>query len=280
MKDRYQVFISCKCRDEKGDNTRDSIMAEELYDYLSERGLSVFFSQVSLRKSGTADFKNAIDEALDASRIVVAVGTCFENLDSKFVRYEWDSFFNDILGGFKPHGRVFALIDDHDRSKLPHGLRYTQAFFGGKKAFAELYRYIINSLEASGERAGDIKEVPLSGLVFSLRKISGPGPAEVTIPFKKTVTFGKKRDNNVVLSSAAVSRCHARMTLDDTGFFLQDLDSKNGTFVNGEKIKQRKIQVDDVVAFADVAYQLVCPPEDEETETLEEETRSDILNRG
>jgi hypothetical protein len=277
MKDKYQVFISCKCLNEKGEKTQDSIIAERLYEYLSVRGISVFFSNISLEKSGTATFKKAIDEALDSSQIVVAVGTCYDNLNSEYVRYEWDSFFNDILGGFKPHGRVFALIDDNDLSKLPHGLRYTQTFFGGQNSFADLYRYIINSLEVSGERDLDVKKVPVKALIFALKRVSGSGPGEVTIPYKKTVTFGKKEDNDVVLPSNGVSRYHARITFNDEGIFLRDLDSKNGTFMNGERIKSREIKVDDIMAFADVVYKLCCPLEEDETETLEVEARLDML---
>jgi pSer/pThr/pTyr-binding forkhead associated (FHA) protein len=39
---------------------------------------------------------------------------------------------------------------------------------------------------------------------------------------------------------ATVSRQHCLVELDDDGIWVQDLDSRNGTFVNGQKIGQRQ----------------------------------------
>ena len=93
----YDVFISFKNLDERGVPTRDAQLANEVYNFLRSKGLSVFISTVTLESLGVSNYKKAIDDALDAASIMVAVGTSTENLNSEWVRYEWDGFDNDIL---------------------------------------------------------------------------------------------------------------------------------------------------------------------------------------
>ena len=114
MISQCEIFLSFKNLDAQGEPTRDSILAGEVFNSLSGLGLNVFLSTISLEKLGADVYKRAIDEALDAARVVVAIGTSKENLDSKWVHYEWDSFLNDILSGTKPDGRVFAYVDGVD----------------------------------------------------------------------------------------------------------------------------------------------------------------------
>jgi hypothetical protein len=76
------IFISFKNLDEQGMPTRDSALAREVYDYLTDRGLNVFLSCVSLERLGVAGYTRAIDNALDVARVLVAVGTSSANLDS------------------------------------------------------------------------------------------------------------------------------------------------------------------------------------------------------
>jgi pSer/pThr/pTyr-binding forkhead associated (FHA) protein len=48
-----------------------------------------------------------------------------------------------------------------------------------------------------------------------------------------TATIGRAADNDIVLGSLTVSRCHAILVRDLDGLLLLDLDSANGTLVNG-----------------------------------------------
>lgn len=146
MDESAQVFISFKNLDADGKQTRDSQLAQEVHDFLAAQGLRVFFSNVSLERLGIAAYKKAIDDALDAARILIAVGTSGDKLDSQWVRYEWDSFFNDILSGVKPEGRVFAYVEDAPISSLPRALRQSQVFSNGPGALERLYNFVANAL--------------------------------------------------------------------------------------------------------------------------------------
>ncbi|MGI5237369.1 ATP-binding cassette domain-containing protein [Dactylosporangium sp. CA-139066] len=50
-----------------------------------------------------------------------------------------------------------------------------------------------------------------------------------------TVTIGRDAANDLVVEGNLISRRHAEVIWNDDGWFLRDLDSRNGTFVAGEK---------------------------------------------
>jgi len=58
-----------------------------------------------------------------------------------------------------------------------------------------------------------------------------------TIPF----TIGRRGTNNAVLSAPSVSRYHAQVTFDseDNKFFVEDLGSTYGTYINDQKVEMR-----------------------------------------
>jgi ABC transport system ATP-binding/permease protein len=63
--------------------------------------------------------------------------------------------------------------------------------------------------------------------------ITGSGRSERTVDLQDTVTIGRADDNDIVLEDAAVSRCHVLLMIRSEGVVLVDMDSTNGTFVNG-----------------------------------------------
>lgn len=148
----YDVFLSFKNLCDDGRPTKDSELAGSLYEYLSSRGLRVFYSNVSLERLGVSAYKKAIDDALDSAQILVAVGTSASNLDSQWVRYEWDSFFNDILSGAKPSGRVFAYLHDVEIRSLPRALRQCHAIYHSTGSVERLCNFILNGLQAETKK--------------------------------------------------------------------------------------------------------------------------------
>jgi hypothetical protein len=79
----YDVFISFKNSDENGKPTKESAVAKRLYDFLTAKGLRVFFSNVELEFTGKAQYAKVIDDALDLSRFLIAVGSSQDNLNSR-----------------------------------------------------------------------------------------------------------------------------------------------------------------------------------------------------
>jgi hypothetical protein len=62
-------------------------------------------------------------------------------------------------------------------------------------------------------------------------------------------TIGRTPDNQVVVPVREVSRRHAEIVLTETGYVVKDLGSPNGTFVNGERITEHRLQDEDRIAM-------------------------------
>lgn len=69
------------------------------------------------------------------------------------------------------------------------------------------------------------------------------------------LTFlGRTPENTIRLNKPAVSRRHAQISQSDTGYILRDLNSENGTYVNGERVKERQLQDGDRVQIGTVRF--------------------------
>lgn len=68
----------------------------------------------------------------------------------------------------------------------------------------------------------------------------------------RPVTLGREAINDVVLSDPEISRRHARLFVQDGQFFLEDLGSTNGTFINGRRVHApTRLQDSDVIEFGE-----------------------------
>ena len=74
--------------------------------------------------------------------------------------------------------------------------------------------------------------------ILQLFKPSGT-PEEISLESDRAV-LGRHPDCDVVLDAASVSRQHAQITRDGGDFFIEDLHSRNGTFVNGQLVQDRQ----------------------------------------
>lgn len=64
---------------------------------------------------------------------------------------------------------------------------------------------------------------------------------------KSTVTIGRKAHNDLQIDNLAVSGEHARINMIGADAFLEDLESTNGTSVNGQAVKRQLLQDNDVI---------------------------------
>lgn len=69
------------------------------------------------------------------------------------------------------------------------------------------------------------------------RKDSLPFKINEYYPINNILTLGRQRGNHVVISDPYVSKKHLKIVEDEKEYYLEDLNSSNGTFLNGEKIK-------------------------------------------
>lgn len=65
----------------------------------------------------------------------------------------------------------------------------------------------------------------------------GPEPGKIYTLSQETVQIGRGARNDIVIIDNEVSREHCRFVRRDYGYEVFDLDSSNGTFVNGQRVK-------------------------------------------
>lgn len=66
---------------------------------------------------------------------------------------------------------------------------------------------------------------------------------------KGQITIGRSAENDVQIDNIAVSGKHARIIKGPDHYFIEDLDSTNGTFVNQEKITKRVLKENDAITI-------------------------------
>ena len=66
------------------------------------------------------------------------------------------------------------------------------------------------------------------------------------------ITAGRELDNNIVLEDVQISRKHMRIFRKDDQLFIEDLDSTNGTLLNGKVLKKaQKLKNGDMVTLGE-----------------------------
>ena len=69
------------------------------------------------------------------------------------------------------------------------------------------------------------------------------------------VVIGRASTNTISLNDGSISTRHARITRTPDGFFIEDLKSRNGTFVNGDQVTERRPLADsDTIRLGKVIF--------------------------
>ena len=71
------------------------------------------------------------------------------------------------------------------------------------------------------------------------------------------IIIGRDSDNDVQIDNVAVSREHAKIIRDQNYYLIEDLNSTNGTFVNGKKINKKYLKEDDEISIGKHSLQII-----------------------
>lgn len=108
--------------------------------------------------------------------------------------------------------------------------------------------------------------------------------AQLTLQFKdlalkefeltgQSMTMGREPDNDIIVENLLVSGYHARIDSAGREYILTDLQSKNGTFVNGERVTSTKLKDGDQILVGKHTIVFTLSPEEiQEDQKLTEPT--------
>lgn len=98
--------------------------------------------------------------------------------------------------------------------------------------------------------------IPHPGLVLLYAEAYAALPAAISLSRDKLV-IGREPPSNVLLPVTAVSRVHAELTWNGTGFEIRDLNSKNGVLVNGQRVGLDRLEAYDEIRIGDAIFKFV-----------------------
>ncbi len=83
----------------------------------------------------------------------------------------------------------------------------------------------------------------------TLQVLDGFEAGRLYCDLQTPVTIGREEDNDIRLNDDRVSRFHAKIQEDAGRVILTDLDSTNGTRINGHPVRMRVLQLGDQILF-------------------------------
>jgi pSer/pThr/pTyr-binding forkhead associated (FHA) protein len=76
---------------------------------------------------------------------------------------------------------------------------------------------------------------------------------------RERIVIGRGRKADLALAEATISRAHAAVGFDTDGFFIEDLDSTNGTRVNGAPVVKQHLKNDDEIQMGKLRIGVTLP---------------------
>lgn len=155
--DPYDIFICYKETDAMGERTIDSVIAQDVYYVLTEKGYKVFFSRITLEDKLGQEYEPYIFAALNSAKIMLVFGTNYEFYNAVWVKNEWSRFLSLIEKGAKK--TLIPCYKGIDAYDMPKEFARLQAQDMGKiGAIQDLVRGIEKILPLSKSKTYDQKE--------------------------------------------------------------------------------------------------------------------------
>jgi pSer/pThr/pTyr-binding forkhead associated (FHA) protein len=95
--------------------------------------------------------------------------------------------------------------------------------------------------------------------ILFVHKGTEPGK-EIPLPDGAELKIGRMPGLAITLLDAKVSREHCRLFQQSTGWIVEDLGSRNGTWVNAQKVKKRLLQPGDRMRVGQTEFEFAKAP--------------------
>jgi hypothetical protein len=95
----------------------------------------------------------------------------------------------------------------------------------------------------------------------TVRILDGPqAGASCEVPEGERVVLGRSGDTDLCVLDSWASRSHCAITVSDDGVLLEDLRSKNGTYVNGERVEQASLSNGAIFQIGTTSLEVIRRP--------------------
>lgn len=92
----------------------------------------------------------------------------------------------------------------------------------------------------------------MAGAQYRLVVRQGPIPGQIFELSRNEIYIGRDISNDFVINDAEVSRKHAKLTLEGDRYKIEDLDSTNGTYIDGQRlIGPHVLAIGEIIMFGD-----------------------------
>ncbi len=124
----------------------------------------------------------------------------------------------------------------------------------------------------------NVRNTPVA-MVGKLILVGGNGPQEYEL--KSSNTIGRHSGNSLQIRDRIVSKLHCKITRGADGkYLLRDLNSLNGTYVNGEKITEKILKPGDIISLGKTTmrFELAAPQMDGQVKnvTVKSQVQSEV----
>ena len=165
----YDIFICYKETAEDGQRTVDSVIAQDVYDALTEKGYRVFFSRISLEDKLGTEYEPYIFAALHSAKIMLAFGTDYEYYNAVWVKNEWSRFLQLMTKDKSKH--LIPCYKGIDAYDMPKEFAKLQAQDMGKVgAIQDLLRGVDKIMGGNSSAAAQPPQAATNATAESLLK--------------------------------------------------------------------------------------------------------------
>ncbi len=231
----YDIFICYKETDENGDRTIDSVIAQDVYDALTDRGYRVFFSRISLEDKLGTEYEPYIFAALNSAKIMLAFGTDYEYYNAVWVKNEWSRYLRLMAADKTKH--LIPCYKGIDAYDIPKEFAKLQAQDMGKVgAIQDLVRGIGKILGRG--------EAPAAQSAMAQQAVSGDGKSYNALMIRGINSLEDGAFDEASKYFDQILNMDATSAEAYLGLFMANLKKRNRssareTFINGMYLDDR-----------------------------------------
>ena len=226
----YDIFICYKETDENGDRTLDSVLAQDVYDALTQKGYRVFFSRITLESKLGLEYEPYIFAALNSAKVMLAFGTSYDYYNAVWVKNEWSRYIKLMAQDKTKH--LIPCFKNLDAYDIP-------------KEFAKFQSQDMGKIGA------------LQDLIRGIEKLVGVEEKVATPVITENISYNMGGVNGGALIKRGYMALEDREWDKAVDFFEQvlNINAEEGMAYWGELLAQYKCN--NICDFADKLYEVL-----------------------